>query len=83
MILSINEAQGTIGYEHFDFTDGQWERVVKIMKEVEQRTAEETRDKICNKLDDWVQGIVYDDSRPVIGIDDGGSGGRVSEWGTQ
>jgi hypothetical protein len=33
--------------------------LITIMKEVERLTREETRDDICNRLDDWVHAVVY------------------------
>jgi hypothetical protein len=36
-----------------------FEDILLIMKEVERLTREETRDDICNRLDDWVHAVVY------------------------
>jgi hypothetical protein len=56
MILSYSQV--------YDLTnDGEertrFEDILLIMKEVERLTREETRDDICNRLDDWVQAVVY------------------------
>lgn len=59
-ILSRAEAKAASFYLHDGVLDAHWDVFRTIMKEVEQRTAEETRESICNKLDDWVHGIVYD-----------------------
>jgi hypothetical protein len=46
-------------------TDGEertrYEDMVIIMKEVERLTREETRDAICNKLDDFLHPFIYGD----------------------
>jgi hypothetical protein len=37
------------------------EDILLIMKEVERLTREETRDAICNKLDDFLHPFIYGD----------------------
>lgn len=47
----INEYDDIIHYGNIDL----------IMKEVERLTREETRDAICNKLDDFLHPFIYGD----------------------
>jgi hypothetical protein len=56
MILTHDQIQElTINYgPTLDYAE-----VDAIMKEVERLTREETRDDICNRLDDWVHAVVY------------------------
>jgi hypothetical protein len=42
--------------DSFNITD-----IYTIMKEVERLTREETRDAICNKLDDFLHPFIYGD----------------------
>jgi hypothetical protein len=58
MILTYEQLAELIGpfYEDIETAD-----MVIIMKEVERLTREETRDAICNKLDDFLHPFIYGD----------------------
>jgi hypothetical protein len=55
MILTEKEVKVLVG----DVFPIQYRELKHIMKEVERLTREETRDDICNRLDDWVHAVVY------------------------
>jgi len=59
MILSYDDIIALCGEDAFN-RHLKRQDLEKIMQEVERRTAEETRDKICNKLDDWIHGMCYE-----------------------